>query len=206
MTRSLEIATSLLLFDLSKGNVGAIIPFYRWVNWDTKVRLLAQVTTITGSRSGTMRGHLSLSSTLSLNHTCLGEVGASPGGQLPEGASKESHGNGSSEGDTIFPSFLYNLSILSAAGCSCAPLTASMGKNYNWVTWRWLEMSFKLLFLGSKETVDIIALLRGLDLWSQIPRAPDLKWTYFSTEIVKWNQEALFGGLSHLAGILINSL
>ena len=106
MTRSLEIAKPLLLFDLSKGNEGAIIPFYRWVNWDTKVRLLAQVTSITGSRSGTMRVHLSPSSTLSLNHTCLGEVGASPGGQLPEGASKESHGNDSSEGESIFPSFL----------------------------------------------------------------------------------------------------
>lgn len=65
MARSLEIATSLLLFDPGKGNAGAIIPFYRWVNWDIKIRFLAQVT----SR------YLSLSSTFSLNHACLVQVG-----------------------------------------------------------------------------------------------------------------------------------
>ena len=62
----------------------------------------------------------------------------------------------SSIGDAIFPSW----PLLAIR----ALLTASEGTSCNRVTRRRLEMSFKLLFPGSKKTANIIALLRALDL------------------------------------------
>lgn len=85
-----------------------------------------------------------------------GNVGLSLGGLLSEGVCRESQGNDSSVGDAIFPSW----PLLAIR----ALLTASVGTSCNRVTWRRLEMSFKLLFPGSKKTADIIALLRALDL------------------------------------------
>lgn len=85
-----------------------------------------------------------------------GGAGVSPGGLLSEGVCRESQGNDSSIGDAIFPS--WPLLAIQAL------LTASEGTSCNRVTRRRLEMSFKLLFPGSKKTANIIALLRALDL------------------------------------------
>lgn len=74
MTSTLKVAASLPLFDPGKGGAGASSPFYRGVNGDAKVRLLAQITSIIGSRPGTGRDRLSLGSMPSLNQAAFGPL------------------------------------------------------------------------------------------------------------------------------------
>lgn len=92
---------------------------------------------IIGSRPGTGKGCLSLSSMLSLNHAALGGFLFVQGGQV---ASKTTW-----VGDEIFLSLLP-----SDPHVPELPLTASVGTDCNRVTRRWLEMITFLSFLVLK--------------------------------------------------------
>lgn len=133
---------------------------------------------------------------LSLHHAAFGGVGVCPKSLLQRYC-----GNDNNVGGEIFPSLL-----LCGLHFPALTLTASVGTNCNKAMWKWLEMGFKFFyFYSSKENASIIA-LRGAGTQDLTCQERQLKWIYFLLEMVKWNQKAFWGGLSHWVGSVINAL